>query len=295
MSDDSAAVWAAFDEVVAQPLRSPWAPTADGRPEFEPDMGTLLKLLEVPLRVSSTVRSGWHAKAVDVWIAQELRRAGFTEDEVWPRRSRPRVVTREVGNLLAGVPKDLRTDLLRRLTSNKPPSGIVASEANVLGRAYLKQIDVLISHWSTGPELMVSTKRLGSSLSSNALNRVEESYGDAHNLRGRHPLAAIGYVLVLRRSAVQESPDSARRLLDLVEKMGREPGGYDATAVVIVDWVDSPSLGTDHRVRLYEEGVPRELTVAPFLERLIVAVLGRSPVELHNTARGLYSAARGQI
>ena len=36
-----------------------------------------------------------------------------------------------------------------------------------------------MSSWATGPELMVSTKRMDSSFGKNAANRVEESYGDA--------------------------------------------------------------------------------------------------------------------
>ena len=63
--------------------------------------------------------------------------------------------------------------------------------ANLLGKNYVKQVDVVMSGWATGPELMVSTKRMDSSFGKNAANRVEESYGDAKNLRLRHPQAAL--------------------------------------------------------------------------------------------------------
>ncbi len=59
--------------------------------------------------------------------------------------------------------------------------------ANLLGKNYVKQVDVVMSSWATGPELMVSTKRMDSSFGENAANRVEESYGDAKNLRLRYP------------------------------------------------------------------------------------------------------------
>ncbi|WP_222130244.1 hypothetical protein [Nocardioides deserti] len=166
----------------------------------------------------------------------------------------------------------------------------MSAEARVLGKAYYKQIDVLIAQRARGPELMVSTKRLGSSLANNALNRVEESYGDAHNLRGRHPLAAIGYVLVIRKQAMDKSPRSADRLLDLVTKLGSDPAGYDASAVVVVDWDEERGRNGDCRLRLEKE-TAGELAVGPFLGRLVKAVLDRTPIEAHARARELYAHA----
>jgi hypothetical protein len=86
------AAWRAFDELVAEAgTASPWRTNTLGEREFVPDYGLLERLLAVPIRLGATTQSGIPAKAVDVWVAHELRRAGFLADEVWPRATPPRV------------------------------------------------------------------------------------------------------------------------------------------------------------------------------------------------------------
>ena len=87
------------------------------------------------------------------------------------------------------------------LAAGKTYEGETGASANILGKNYVKQVDVVISAWNTGPELMISTKRMDSSFGNNAANRVEESYGDAKNLRSRHPQAALGFVYSLSSTA----------------------------------------------------------------------------------------------
>ncbi|MBX9245505.1 hypothetical protein ICW40_11900 [Actinotalea ferrariae] len=279
-------VWREFDALVEFDRPQPWRgdPNADER-RFEPDLDLLGKLLEVPLRHGVSTQTGLPAKAVDVWLAAELRRAGFEPDEVWPRPMRPRVLPREVALLLADLPQDLRERIAQRITSGSA-GGAVSADASILGRAYYKQVDVVISQWARGPELLVSTKRMDSSLSRNAFNRIEESYGDAHNLRGRHPLAAIGYVLVLREAAMTEAPNAAERLIDLVAKLAQDERGYDATAVVIAEWDATPGQGSV-QVR---GGVQDNLTLGHFMSTMIAAVLDRTPIDTHVRARELWAA-----
>jgi hypothetical protein len=167
----------------------------------------------------------------------------------------------------------------------------VSADASVLGRAYYKQVDVLISQWARGPELLISTKRMDSSVSNNAFNRIEESYGDAHNLRGRHPLAAIGYVLVLKSTTFTESRSAVERLLDLVNKLSREDGAYDATAVIFASW-NGMASESEPNVRVSGPDVPAvpdELSVSRFLDVMIEAVLERTPVDAHVRPRELRS------
>lgn len=282
--------WERFDVLARSAQRgAPWTRGDEGRLEFVPDLDLLQELLAVPLELGVRVESGLPAKAVDVWVATELRRAGFGVDEVWPRASRPRVLPREVGLLLDSLPKALRDKLTRRLEWDTA-GGAVSADASVLGKAYYKQVDVVISQWARGPELLISTKRMDSSLSKNAFNRVEESYGDAHNLRGRHPLAAIGYLLVIRGRALEESPAAAERLIDLVAKLGFDDAGYDATGVIVAEW-DEPNEGSalqdSHRVRLLPDRVPHELSAGTFLGRMVEAVLDRTPVDAHVAVREL--------
>lgn len=77
---------------------------------------------------------------------------------------------------------------------------------------------------------------MDSSFGKNAANRVEESYGDAKNLRLRHPLAALGFVYGLCSTIFNESPDKAEWLIDLLQKLGREDDAYHAVALIIIEY-----------------------------------------------------------
>ena len=100
-----------------------------------------------------------------------------------------------------------------------------------------------MSNWVAGPELLISTKRMDSSFGKNAANRVEESYGDAKNLRLRHPLAALGFVYGLRSTIFDESPDKAEWLIDLLQKLGREDDAYHAVSLIVIEY--GPHLAVD--------------------------------------------------
>ena len=153
----------------------------------------------------------------------------------------------------------------------------------VLGKAYRKQVDVVIARWSRGAELMVSTKRMDSSFGKNALNRIEESYGDAKNLRARHPLAAIGYLLAIRSTAFVEERDVVERLMDLLISIAREQDSYDACGLLVVDWQVTDVRPI--RVSLLERDVPEELGIGRFLKTIIDAVLSRTPIDIHVEVR----------
>ena len=45
-----------------------------------------------------------------------------------------------------------------------------------------------------GVEVLISTKAMLSSYPKSLRNRFEEGCGDAKSLRGRHPLAALGFL-----------------------------------------------------------------------------------------------------
>ncbi|MCL6508738.1 MAG: hypothetical protein K6T59_17135, partial [Bryobacteraceae bacterium] len=190
-----AEAWAIFDHIVSDAApggvhSNPWCLGSDGKLCFEPDYVTLEKLLGVPLYLKAGTQSGVPALALDVWLSYEFRRAGFDLDQVWPRPANPRILPTAVAALVKSLPADLRNKVSERITKNTSIPNVTSSSAAILGKNYLKQVDVIITDWATGPELLVSTKRMDSSYGKNAPNRVEESYGDAKNLRLRHPLAA---------------------------------------------------------------------------------------------------------
>ncbi|WP_231983322.1 hypothetical protein [Mycobacterium sp. 852002-51961_SCH5331710] len=142
-----AQAWPLFDAIVHQsPLKgsNPWMP--DGT--FAPDYETLRQLLAVPLQLGAETRSGVPALAIDVWIAYELRRAGLDPDSVWPRAEAPRVVDRDVLNFVRAVPKTLgRDELLSRLRRGGGTGGVGTASANIAGKNYFKQVDVIMSSW----------------------------------------------------------------------------------------------------------------------------------------------------
>lgn len=227
--------WALFDRVVTTArlrTESPWK-TRNGEVFYEPDFETLRALLRVPYFLGSSSTSGLPALALDVWTAYEFRRAGFSPDAVWPREDVPRILPGPIQGLLAHMGKADSARLREILSSGKTFGGAVGTSAKVLGKHYMKQVDVVMSDWDTGPELLVSTKRMDDSYGNNAPNRMEESYGDAKNLRSRHPRAAIGFLFSLRSDAFLEAPRVAAWIIDLLGKLGREDDAYDAVALIV--------------------------------------------------------------
>ena len=267
-------VFSAFEAVlIEQTQTNPWVTLPGSEPAYQPDYGLLELLLSIPIAEGSGSESGRLAKAIDSWVAYELRRSGFPPDEVWPRLTRPRVLPREVGLFIDGLPKRLQGEVRQQLLKNKL---VAPSDARVLGRAYVKQVDVLVAQWARGPEVLVSTKSMVSSFRNNLANRFEESYGDAKNLRGRYPMASMGFLFVLR-STVLDEPGTFEKVLDMLRKLRAETDIYDATCVVVAEWDDHDFAG----VTVRRDVVPDDLGVAKFMETLVRETLDRTPIEMH--------------
>lgn len=272
-----------YDQVLDRPLTSPWRYVDAGTaPVYEPDFGLLAELLTVPVAAGAVSESGSFANGIDAWVAQEFRRAGFSPDEVWPRPTRPRVLPRDIAVLLQKLPVKQGLELARRV---EDLAAVAPVDARVLGRAYEKQVDVVIARWDRGPELLVSTKAQLSSFGKNLPNRFEESYGDAGNLRGRYPLAAVGYFFVQRATIVRQEPDAFERSIDMIRKL-RDLGdsnGYTATALLLVDW-DS-SAKDKAIVQPLPDLVPEDVRPAQFFTALIDRLLTVTPVSYHVAVR----------
>ena len=322
-----ARAWPIFDALVATAPMKDLNPWEDGA--FRPDFDTLCRLLGVPLHLDAKTRSGVPALALDVWAAYELRRAGLDPDAVWPRAEPPRVVSKDVLNFVRGVsPASLRKELMASLLKGSGPGRVARASANILGKNYLKQVDVIVSGWQTGPELLVSTKRMDSSFGKNAANRVEESYGDAKNLALRHPLSALGFLYSLRSTAYEEERRQFNWLVDLLIKLGREEDAYDACCLIVPEWSGSgPSDGGDDdednaapidpddtevedvdqevpvedvesvmsalpKVILRHDLVPEDLSPERFFTVLLNLVIDSTPVTMHERARELRASGR---
>lgn len=319
--------WVIFDRIVALAApngqhTNPWVKGNDDKLWFEPDYDTLSKLLAVPLYLKAETQSGVPALALDVWMSYELRRAGFDSDQAWPRPVHPRILPASIVALLKSLPKSIRTVVEDRVSKQASIPGVTSSSAVILGKNYLKQVDVIITDWVTGPELLISTKRMDSSYGKNAPNRIEESYGDAKNLRLRHPLAALGFAFGLRSDILQKEPAVAEWLFDLLAKLGQEDDAYHATCLVLMEYGDdvaitnfgeeSPTSGvpepgpeTDNEdvpafvpesevdlviaqlptVRVLKSKTPIELAPGRFFTVMVNRVLKATPVNMHREAR----------
>ncbi|WP_288462788.1 hypothetical protein [uncultured Pseudomonas sp.] len=322
-----ARAWVLFDRIVhlAAPdgtHSNPWVKCLDGQLRFEPDYDTLVQLLGVPLYLKAETQSGVPALALDVWLSYELRRAGFGKDQAWPRPVHPRILPAPVAALLNELPRKLGDVVAERLRKAASIRDVTSSSASILGKNYLKQVDVIITDWVTGPELLISTKRMDSSYGKNAPNRIEESYGDAKNLRLRHPLAALGFVFGLRSDILEKEPRTAAWLFDLLAKLGQEDDAYHATCLVLMDYsddtkipdtgeephegvpepgpeldteedlpVDAPESEIDRQLRLLPkvairtDETPEELDPGRFLSAMVTRVLSATPVNMHEEAR----------
>jgi hypothetical protein len=279
-----------FDPILAEAdiTESPWREGV-----YAPDYDLFRRLLAVPIEAgyASTQASGRMAKAVDAWIAHELRRAGFPPDAVCPRARRPRMLPadvapleRQIEKVLAEVgaaenggmrlgPRSLRT-AITGLADLLPGH----ADANVLGRFYVKQVDVLVSAWQRGPDILVSTKTQFSSYLKNKNNRYEEAVGEASNLRDRYPMAAMGFAYLVRNNVLDEGGAYAL-LRDLLIRLRQPDGPFDATMLLVADWDD------DTRA-LNEVEEPADHLAAPlFFDNLLDAVMTNTPVDVHPEIR----------
>jgi hypothetical protein len=262
--------------------------------EYVPDYATLKAVLAVPIESghAASQQSGRVAKSLDAYVAHELRRAGFDVNAVFPRLRQPRVLPPDLApaevaleNVLAELqqleeasgtrlkPSSLRAAIMR-LAKDMPGM----SDANVLGRFYKKQVDaVVLGNWLRGPDVLVSGKTQFSSYLNNKNNRYEEAIGEAHNLRDRYPLAAMGFAFLVRSNVFEGGAFALLR--DLLLRLRSPDGPFDATVMLVADWDQQTS-----RLRAVEDPAPA-LALPRFFEDLLNAVMANTPVDVYRGVR----------
>jgi len=290
---------------------SPWVERVpaeyDGQRVYAPDYDLARRLLAVPIKqgYAKEQQSGRVAKALDAWIAAELRRGGFPPDAVWPRARRPRILpadllpvedavaealTRlnEFETRLEAYDAAVQTKGIKQKVPSlyrvRPAIRNIAEAlpgepaAHILGRFYVKQVDVVVSTWQRGPDLLVSSKTAFSSYLKNKNNRYEEAVGEATNLRDRHPRAAMGFAFLVRTNIFEEAGAFAY-LRDLLVRLRKPDGDFDATMLLAGDWADD-----DLELRQIDD--PADMLSAPrFFTDLLNAVMRNAPVDLHQEIR----------
>lgn len=276
---------------------------------FKPDLDLARRLLAVPIGAGHAKKqqSGRVAKSLDAWIAHELRRAGFPEGSVWPRRTEPRVrpgdltpaedAIRVAEHRMAIFEKSLKSyveaaqgiglkkrppspNLLRasiRQIDNRLPGSV---NARILGRFYPKQVDVVMSSWANGPELLVSTKTQLSSYEKNNNNRYEEAVGEGLNLRERHPVSSMGFAFLVR-SNIFDGPEAWSQIRNRLLRLRKPDGFFDATMLIALEW--------DEKTKALQpiQDSTADLSTSRFFEDLIRAVLDFTPDNEYRTVREL--------
>jgi hypothetical protein len=309
---DDADVLSELDPILAAADRSQ-SPWEDGH--YRPDMDLARRLLGVPISqgMAEEQQTGRAAKALDAWIAHELRRAGFPPDAVWPRARRPRVLPADLAKaeaLVAGALARLdefesrlnlySSSAAKRGLEGAAPSlyrvrpaiariaeALGTSATNVLGQFYVKQVDVLVSTWQRGPDVLVSTKTQFSSYLNNKNNRYEEAVGEATNLRNRYPMASMGFVFLVRSNVFDER-GAFVYLRNQLARLRKPDGPFDATMVLVADWDDGLNLEEIEDLVLAQAPPddPEPVLSAPrFFRDLLDAVMNNSPVDIHTELR----------
>ena len=248
----------------------------DGLPRL--DFSLLGDLLSIPTRAGDAPVTGRYAGAVEMWVAHELRRAGFLDEYVWPRRTRPRVLPPDVAMLLRefGDCPDVLAKVMRRGS---------LLETRVWGSAYTKQVDAgLASSWVSGPEALVSVKTQSSSFGKNINNRIEESYGDGKNLKRRFPLACIGYLMVLRDTILIDEPQAFGQYVHTLGRYVDSKDAYDAAALLLVHWESDGTVTVSEEA---QAAIPQRLSPRHFFKVLVDSVLNAAPHDRHRGARAL--------
>jgi hypothetical protein len=277
---------------------SPWCTDPiDGRRRYTPDRSLLERVMAVPIKEGKAEeqQSGRVARALDSWVAHELRRGGFPEESVFPRLRQPRALSFELaaiemqldivlglleseeqklkdtgqGTYLRPVPFRHAVAKLRSLLPGSATS-------NILGRFYVKEVDVVVSDWRRGPDVLISTKTQFSSYLNNKNNRYEEAIGEATNLRDRYPMASMGYVYLVRDNVFENG--AFELLRDLLVRLRKPDGPFDATMLLVASWDESNNLSQI-------EDPAGKLTVAQFFADVLGAVMGNTPVDIHKELR----------
>lgn len=259
---------------------------------YRSDVSLLKRLVQVQVDngKADNAQTGGVAAAVDVWVACELRRAGFHPDIVWPREQQPRILPQPLGRAV-GKFKFARakaTADIQRQTIDKLVASAGNSRSTIIGGQFPKEVDVVIAGEDRGLEFAVSTKAMTDSFGKNISNRWEEASGDLLNIRRRFPLAAFGFAFIATDWVVDEA-NSFARMKDMLRKLSTvvdaaEGTAYDATCLILANW-DSG------KAKMSPSFVPDDLSPDRFFTKLIPAVFARSPVGDHREARELWLAS----
>ena len=208
----------------------------------------------------SEAQGGAVGAALDLWVARELRRAGYEIDAVWPRETDPRVLPASVARAMNRLSAtDRNSAAAQRITSNAGSAG-----PSVFGEFFAKSVDVLVADWDRGVEIMVSTKGMTASFGKNLTNRWEEFAGDLRNIRGRFRLPSwASHICLMPRFSVPRTHTDACSTCFASYEWRR------LRAAPTMPRCSSSPVPIQQGVRLDLEAVPEDLHPNQFFESIL--------------------------
>ncbi len=92
-------------------------------------------------------------------------------------------------------------------------------EATIAGSHKNKKVDLALTSYTNGPQIIIGVRSQMSSVHKNLLTYYEEIIGDCISLHDRFPMAVIGYVYLLPTATIKPGQKSKKVDLDRAEKL----------------------------------------------------------------------------
>jgi hypothetical protein len=114
----------------------------------------------------------------------------------------------------------------------------------------------------------------------NLRNRHEEAVGEVSSLRKRHPMAAIGFVYLVRGDIFEE--DGAYPILvDILTRLRRPRDTFDATMLLVANWPSDSESPTVSEI----EQPAESLSASRFFKDIVFCATERTPIAEHRQVR----------
>ena len=181
----------------------------------------------------------------------------------------------------------LAADLDSRLTvwAKKTRGIYIKKEAEIIGSAKPKDVDVAVIDPSNGPLMLVGVRSQMSSIGNNVLGYYEMLLGEVTSLQDRFPISTHGYVYLHPKTSIKEGSEAevidharyAKLYGAMTGRTGKDyknlRGVFDQFAYMVVDFNATPATVDDD---LVASAVPDlDLRIGTFLDRMVATFKSR--------------------
>ena len=110
----------------------------------------------------------------------------------------------------------------------EPKGYQLMQEATLFGSHKNKDADIVLSHYTNGPQIIIGVRSQMSSVSKNLENYYEGIIGECISLHDRFPMATIGYIYLLPTAPIKPGLTTEPVRLDRAEELfGKITGRRD--------------------------------------------------------------------